>query len=335
MLPTPKSAHIDTALTNMSIGYRDQNFIADRVFPSVPVTKQSDYFYKFLKGAWFRLDAAVRGPGAKAAEGGYPITSDTYSCIERAIKHPVPIELINNADDVLKPLRTGVRYTLTQILLAKEKAVSDLCMTGSNWTTTEDANAGWLGTVDGTGNTFIADVLKAKRVIRQTIGRYPNVMLMDSKTLEECKKEYTVLERIKYTGTQGKPADVTAQTLAQLFELEEVLIGTSIYSSAEEIIAGTDFTAVDLWETNATKGSALLFYRPTAPAIEEPSAGYIFNWKGAAGHQSAVAQSDIYREVRKWWNDDRKSWMVESSEYFDAKATCADAGYHFSDTIVT
>lgn len=336
MLPTPKSAHIDAALSNLSILHKNQNYIADRVFPTVPVMKQSDYFFKFLKGAWFRNEAGVRGPGANAPRGGYVLTSDTYSCKEYAFAHPIPIELLNNADVALRPFDTGVAFATDKILLAKEKIVSDLVITSSNWTSSNDAEGGWAATTDGSGNTFIADVLAAKRTIRQLIGVYPNVMLMDSKTFENCKQEFTVLERIKYTGTQGRPADVTAQTLAQLFELEEVLIGTTIYSSAEEVIAGTDFTAVDLWEATATKGSCFLYYRPPAAGLEIPSAGYCFNWgnraQGAGGQSS---QGGPYRSVRRWWEDSPKQWVIEASECFDAKVTSADAGYLFYDTILT
>lgn len=332
MLPLPASAHKDAALTNLSIGYRNQTYIADRVFPNVPVMKQSDYFYKFLKGAWFRNEAAVRGPGSAANRGGYPLTSDTYSCREYAFDHPVPIELLANADAAIKPMETGVRYCIDKIMLAKEKVVSDLCVTAANWTTTDDVAAGWLYT--GT-STFIADILGGKETIRKLIGVYPNVLVMDAKTFKNAKLDSTVLERIKYTGTQGAPADITARTLAQLFELDEVLIGGAIYSSAKEAKAGTDFTAVDLWETNATKGAALLFYRPPAPALWEPSAGYIFNWKGSAEAPLEMAAGDVYRSVYRWWEDAIKSWVLQGSEYFDAKVTCADAGLLFYDTLVT
>ena len=78
-MPTPKSAHVDSALTNISIGYTNSMFIADQVFPSVPVLKQSDYYFKFLRGDWFRNDASVRGPGGRAGRSGYKLTSATYA----------------------------------------------------------------------------------------------------------------------------------------------------------------------------------------------------------------------------------------------------------------
>jgi len=335
MNPTPKSAHIDAALTSIAIGYNAPMFIADRVFPHIQVKKKSDKFFKFLKGDWFRMDADVRGAGADARQSGYKLTSGNYSAIEYALAHPVPIELINNADDPLTPLRTAVEYLVRQIQLRKEYMVSTLCCTAANWTSSEDAAAGWLATADGSGNTFIADMFAAKRTVRKLIGVNPNIMVVDDKTWDNIIQEYSVLERIKYSMGAGEPASVTTNLIAQMFGLDEVLIGSAIYSSAEETVAGAEFTAVDMWETNATKGSALLFYRTPTPAINQPNAGYIFEWTGDMGQQSEIVDSDVYRTVRRWWDDGKKAWMVEGSENFDEKVTCADAGFLFTDTIVT
>lgn len=335
MIPTPKSAHIDAALSNIAIGYNAPMFIADRVFPHIPVNKQSDKFFKFLKGDWFRMDADVRGAGSEARQGGYKLTSGSYSAIEYALSHPVPIELINNADDPLNPLKTAVEYVTRQIQLRKEYQVASLCTTAANWTSSEDAAAGWVATADGSGNTFIADMFSAKRTVRKLIGVNPNVLVVDDKTWDNIIQEYTVLERIKYSMASGEPASVTTNMIAQMFGLDEVLIGSAIYSSDEETVAGTEFTAVDMWETNATKGSALLLYRTPTPAINQPNAGYIFEWNGGMGQPNEVLDGDVYRSVRRWWDAGKKAWMIEGSETFDEKVTCKDAGFLFYDTIVT
>lgn len=330
--PTMQSVHKSAALSNIAIGYRNQMFIADRVFPHVTVTKQADYFFKFLKGAWFRNEARVRGPGSEAGRSGYKLTSDTYTCKEYAQAHPIPIEIINNADVAIQPWATGVRFAMNAVMLAKEYLVSTLCCTTGNWTTTDDVNGDWAATA-GT-NTFLTDVLSGKETIRQLIGVYPNVLVLDAKTFRHLKECDDILDRIKYSGTQGAPADVTTQTLAQLFELDEVLIGGALRSTAEETVAGTEWSAQDLWEKTSTKGAAFLFYRTRTPAIDEPNAGYIFEWNGGAGQQSRTVNQDVYREVRYWWEDAAKQFVVEASECFDAVATCADAGYLFYDTVV-
>ena len=105
MQPTPKDAHKDSALSNIAIGYRNAMYVADRVFPNVPVVKQSDYFFTFRKGAWFRNEAKPRGPGAVAAGGGYPLTSTTYTAIEYAYRHPVPAQPYRAWNGPEHPLR--------------------------------------------------------------------------------------------------------------------------------------------------------------------------------------------------------------------------------------
>ncbi len=335
MLPTMGQIHTSTLLSNISIGYSNSMFVADRLFPHVTVAKQSDKYAIFLKGAWFRNEARPRDPGAEAPRSGYHVSSGTYSCIEYAGAKEIPIEHINNADAPIRPWESGVRFATNQVMLAKEVLARDAVFAGSVFTNEEDAEGGWAGTTDGSGNTFIADVLKAKEAIRKLIGVYPNVMLMDAGTFNEIKQEYTVLERIKYTGTSGKPADVTLQTLAQLFELDEILLGGAIKSDAEEVMAGTDFNSVSLWEANANKGSALLYYRTPTPALWEPSTGYTFSWPGGKGHASSKLASSGYRQVRYWWEDSPKQWVIEASECFDIKVTSADSGYLFTDTIAT
>jgi len=332
MQPTLSNVHRSAALSAISIGYKNQMFIGDQVFQTVPVNNQADYYYTIQKGAIYRNDAGVRAPGANARRGGYVWGDTEYSCKERAFAHEIPIEMFNNADDAIAPWETGVNFATLKILLSKEVVVSTLCMTASNWTSSTDVEGTWAA---GASNSFVADILTGKKTIRQLIGIEPNVLVMDSKTLDELKQESSILDRIKYTGTQGKPADVTPDVLASLFELEQVLIGGAIYSDAEEVLAGTDFNAVDLWETNSSKGGAFLFYRPPQPGREMPAAGYNFQWKGGAGHQSLVLTGDNYRDVRYWWEDSPKQYVVEAAENYDAKATCADAGYLFYDTIST
>lgn len=331
-LPLPSSAHKDAALSTLSIAYRNSMYIADMVFPTVPVNKQSDYYFKFLRGDWFRYDAQLRGPGSDANRGGYKLTSETYSCKEYAFAHPIPIELINNADEAIQPMQTGVEFVTDSILLAKEKVVSSLICTAANWTNNEDAAGLWAAT-DST-NTFLTDVLYRRETIRKAIGRYPNTLIMDAKTFAALKESSVLLDRIKYTGTNGQPADVNVNMIAMLAQVDRVLVGGAIYTSDEETAAGTEFTAVDLWETNAGKGAAWLGYVAPSPSIENPSAGYTFTWNNTNVPDAIVRQTGA-RSVRRWWEASPKQWVVEASESFDAKITSGVSGFLWTDTYAT
>ncbi len=42
---TVRSAHVNVPLTQFSVGYHPLGMIAEQVFPVVPVSNESDYYY--------------------------------------------------------------------------------------------------------------------------------------------------------------------------------------------------------------------------------------------------------------------------------------------------
>jgi hypothetical protein len=75
--PTQGSVHVNRPLTMISVAYmQDQaEFIADKVFPVVPVDKQSDLYYVYTKNDWFRDEAKPRAAGTESAGGGYNLST--------------------------------------------------------------------------------------------------------------------------------------------------------------------------------------------------------------------------------------------------------------------
>ena len=62
-MPQPSSTdvHVDAPLTNLSVGFKNDmnSFVADKVFPTVPVAKQTDKFFTFTQADFFRTDAKL------------------------------------------------------------------------------------------------------------------------------------------------------------------------------------------------------------------------------------------------------------------------------------
>lgn len=78
--PSLHSVHIDAPLTNISVAYlqAQTNFIAPRVFPVVPVDKQSDLYFTYTKNDWFRDEAKVRPPASESVGSGYGVSTASY-----------------------------------------------------------------------------------------------------------------------------------------------------------------------------------------------------------------------------------------------------------------
>ena len=73
--PTASDVHVNMPLTIISIAWRqDQSeFVADQVFPNVPVQKQADRYYVYDRDNWFRAQAEKRGLAQESAAATNPL----------------------------------------------------------------------------------------------------------------------------------------------------------------------------------------------------------------------------------------------------------------------
>ena len=72
-LPTASDVHVNAALSNISIAYMQEasGFVADKVFPIVPVQRQGDRYFVYNRGDLLRSEAQLRAPGTESAGGGF------------------------------------------------------------------------------------------------------------------------------------------------------------------------------------------------------------------------------------------------------------------------
>ena len=311
-------------LANVSVAYRNKSYIADRLFTIINKVSPRAKITKYLKGAWFRDEAAIRAAGTDAARGTIPMDSVSVSTREYAFAKEVTDEDRRDAKVAgappLDPDNDAIEYASDKIDLKKERRVASLIL-DSTWcgVAGEDAEGGWAA---GDSNTFIDDVETRIETIRMNTGVRPNVLMLSANILPEIKQESTVLDRIKYT----ERGIVTAALLAAMFDLEECLVGDAIYSSAAEAAAGDDFTAVNVWEKNASKGSAFLCYRPKKPGLKIPAPGY----------QARVAYEDGQaRRTSKWRENSRHQDVYEVAEETDILQTGSYLGFLWYDCIAT
>ena len=131
--PNINSVHVDAILTNISVAYlqNQDNFIADKVFPVIPVDKKSDKYFTYTKNDWFRDEAQRRAPGTESAGGGYNLSTGTYSADVWAFHKDVDDQTVANADAPLNPLREATEFVTRRLMLRRElQWVSDFFGTG-------------------------------------------------------------------------------------------------------------------------------------------------------------------------------------------------------------
>src|SRR5260221_8507467 len=107
-------------LTEISVGWTNDDYVADVFYPSIPVLKQSNKYYVYTRDLWGRVTDDIREPGTRANElPQMTLSRDAYFVEEHALKDKVPTEEQENADNPLTPLVDATERLMNTILLNK------------------------------------------------------------------------------------------------------------------------------------------------------------------------------------------------------------------------
>lgn len=289
MNPTPRDVHIDAFLTDISIAFLQAQdaFVADRVFPIVEVAKQSDRYFVFDR-AYFNRDVLQRrAPGTESAGTTYRIdNSPTYFCDVWAIHQDLPDQMLANAD--LANLAQSTVATLTQkALIRRERSFAQQYLKAGVW----DYQRTGVASNPGSGQVLhwsndnsdpIKDIRAASSAILESTAYAPNTLVLGQQVYDALMLHPDIIDRIKYSAPVGAPAVANTSLLAQLFDVERVLVSRAIVNTAPEgATAAHQFIAGK---------SALLLYVAPQPALLTPSAGYTMVWAQEPGQLQVVRQ---------------------------------------------
>lgn len=322
--PTRGDVHVNKPLTNVSIAYiqKATNFIADKVFPNIPVPKQSDRYFVYDRGDWFRDEAQKRAPGTESAGGGFRIdNTPTYYADTWGVHKDVDDQIRANADVPINMDRDATEYITGQLLLKREKQwAADYFVTGI-WTTQyQGVSSGPTGAQflqwNDAASTPIEDITNRAIDIAKLTGFKPNTLVLSPYVFNTLKSNADIIDRIKYT----QKGVITTDILANLFEVEKVLVAMGTNNTAAE-------GATDSYDFIISSKAALLCYSNPRPSILTPSAGYTFSWTGYLG--AGVAGNRIKRFRMEELASDR----IEGEMAFDLKLVAADLGAFFYDAI--
>lgn len=321
--PTSSQVHVDAILTNISVAYlqRAENFIADKVFPVVPVDKQSDKYFVYSKNDWLRDEARVRTDGTESVGSGYNITTDTYYADVYAIHKDIGDQTRANADAPINVDREAAEFVTHRLLTRREIQFVNDFMTTSKWGTdvtgvaaspTTGQTIQWS---DYTNSDPIEDIEEGKAKILSTTGFEANTLVLGYDVFRQLKNHPDLVDRIKYTSSQT----ITEDMLARMFDIERVLVSKSVKATnAEGATAAYSFT---------TGKTALLAHVAPSPGILTPSAGYTFSWTGVSQGMGLTIGTSSFRL------ESLRATRVEAELAFDNKVVASDLGY-FWNTIV-
>jgi len=330
-LLTPSQVHIDTPLSNLTLAYAQSqtNFVADMVFPTVGVARQSDKYYIYDRANMNRTgDVKKLAPRTEVNRIGMTISNSSYFADVYGLGMDFDEQTIANEDEVLNIRSAGAETLAMRLMIHREENFATTFFSTGVWGTEVAGAASGVGTPvywnDYTNSTPITDVTDARRAMQLKSGGYkPNTMVVGKVTRDELINHPDILARLNGGSTVNNPALITDAKLAEIFEVENFFVMEAVNNTAVEGAA----------ESNAFIGGkhALLCHTPSSAGLMTPAAGMTFAWNNIPGANNLGITVESFSDDALKRQQIAEHIQVKMS--YDMKVVGADLGYFFKDIV--
>ena len=302
-MPLKNQLHVSQLLSNVSVQYRNEEYVWPSVIPQVPVVKDTDQYRVYDRN--FKIPDTFRATKGVAREWSFEVSTSSYILESHALKEYVGSEEEDNYD--MESLQIETTENLTDAIYRRvELAVANL-FTTTNWS----QNVSLAATAAFNQNTTVSDPVPifdtGASVVIANSGKAPNFGILPQDAFIAVKNHVSVLDRVKYTSSE-----VSKNMVAALLGLGELHVPKAAYDSAAEGLAAT--------MTNFYGDVAFLGWKPTSPGRKTPSCAYLF--------------MKSMPRVRTWNDPEREdSTAIEVAMKYVPKVVASLTGYLIKDVI--
>jgi len=300
----PRNTYVNPLLTSISVGYQVKNLIGREIFPTVSVpTETGEYFVVDRENSRTPADAR-RADLGRANRVDNNMTTASYSLEERSLETPITDRIMRQYADPFKPKTNATNLVTGKLELLAEKEIRAAIL--ASGAPSLDENGAW-----STASTdILGHIRTAKNSILQNTNEDANLLVIGKPALDALLTNTALVEAIKYTQAVSESALIAA--LQNYFDIDRVLIGKGVENTAKE---GQTDAHNFIWGEEA-----ILAYVAPTPAVETPSAGYLFELEDA-------------RYVDEWYEQEIKTTFVRANDFFQPKIVDPKALYIFTDVV--
>lgn len=296
-------------LTNVSLAYKNESYIAEKVAPIVKVAKDTGKIFSYGMEN-LRIVNTYRSVGGKPNIVEMDVSSaDHYVLEDHVLGEFVAQEIIENADKPIKPLADTTESLVDRILVDKEKALADVITSTTNITnnTTLSGTSQWS---DYDNSDPFADITTAISTVRSACGMKPNTMIISWDVLQKLKFHPDMKDM--FPGATMITDQMLEENVGRIFGLKNMLIGDAQYNNSNK--GGTD-TLADIWSKDV-----VIAYIDPRPTLKSRTFANTYS-KGKARSVQHLAQGKGGLETVQ-----RKSDYIQVSDKYDqvlVDETCA------------
>lgn len=306
---------VNPVLTNLAVGYTNEQFVGSALMPYVSVEKEAGELPIFNKDHFkvYQTERALRAKSNRVNPGD--VSTVPFALTEHDLEYP--IDYREEAESAF-PLEQMATNSVTEgIRLRHEKMVADLVQNPASYHASNKIALSGTGSFTDETSDPEGVIDDAKAAVRADIVKDPNTMVIGYQMWRDLKRH----PKLKAILSDTRPRLVQLADLREIFEIPNIYIGRAVYATDAGV-------TTDIWGRNA-----VLAFVPDAPrapevngavadpgagrSVYEPSFGYTLRKRG-------MPQVDTRTE-------DGKLELVRNTDIFTPFLLGADAGYLIQD----
>lgn len=294
---------VDPVLSAVASGYKNAAYVGTMLMPIISCPKSGIRLMKFGKEAFIKYNMR-RAPGGKTAAIQYGYASDPIALVQDALHGVVPREWLRDSDEIpgVNLGTTAINNVMNSMHLGLETEIAEIATNATNYGTNNKITLTGSDQWTSPDSKLKKQMNAYKESVRSVIGVHPNKLVLTPGDYDACTEHPEVKDQFKYTSSES----ITPAMLARFFDLDEVVVGKSVWTPDEETALS------DCW------GSTVLAYVPPAGerSMGVPSYGYTYVLDGHPLVEEAFFDKK-----------DTKSWLYPAEFERRPYQTSNEAGF--------
>jgi hypothetical protein len=332
-MPEFANIHKDVFLTSLSVAYTNEDYVAEMVFPIVPVDKRTDLYVIYNKDVFLRGSGknpqgkpnSTRRPNTRSTEITWDVSNQPFVCQQLARSYPLGDAEVNYAD---APLELGIDATMSlteTILIDNELAVAGKAMLRSNYASSNKAQ---LTASSGNGTSWASnsmpfsttqysyplskDIPNGKKAVIASMIRAATHMALNYNAAQTLAQNWEYVGKFFGVSTEGQ---TRAGLVPVIGGLQVVECNAQYATSAEN---ATPVTTGFIWQDDQGQDAVLIYYRPKAVVSKRTVAlGVTFE-----AEDDTLGGRGI--QIKRWREEWRDAELIEARTTRDWRFVATD-----------
>jgi hypothetical protein len=232
-MPIQAPFPINPALTAIALSYRNEALVADMVLPRVTVGVDSFKYFRMNRDETFTVPDTKIGRKSEANIVEFGGTEVTDSTADYGLKDVVPQADIRNAEGTpFDPMGQATLNTTRLVQLDREQRVASLVFNLNSYATTNRVTLSGTAQWSDYANS---NPLDAMLMAFDGMLMRPNKLVLGQAVWTKLRQHPRIVEAVKGTGAGlGAQGVVTRQQVAELLELQEIIVGQAWINGAKK-----------------------------------------------------------------------------------------------------